>query len=304
MEYKKGTNSRLILILAVILAVASAAITSWTLRANASTAQPTAGSDLETILKRGTIRCGYVSNPPSCIIDPNTKKVSGIVADAIEATAKAAGLRIEWTEEVGFGSMIEGLRANRYDIVPCAIWPTAARAREADFSKALFFSGVSAYVRPNDPRFTHKDYPVINSPRVRVATIDGELAQSIAQTDFPKAQTVGQPQMSELTTMLLNVKENKADVAFVESYFAYEFLQKNPGSLKNMVPGQPIRIFPNTIILRRGQPELKAFLDAALTEQLNLGSIDRLVSQYEPERGIFYASSGESVGNLKAQRWG
>jgi ABC-type amino acid transport substrate-binding protein len=287
-EKNTYSNPRVVVLLAVVLAIVAAAITSWALRAKGGQVQSATASDLESIIKRGSIRCGYVSNPPSCIIDPNTKKVSGIVADAIETVAKAAGLRVEWTEEVGFGSMVEGLRANRYDVVPCAIWPTAARAREADFTRALFYSGVSAYVRPDDSRFLNKPYPVINSPQIKVATIDGELAETIAKTDFPKAQRVGQPQISEITTMLLNVKEKKADVAFVESYFAYEFLQKNPGSVKNMVPGQPIRIFPNTIILRRGQLELKAFLDTALTEQLNLGAIDRLVDQYEPERGIFY----------------
>lgn len=289
MEQKSaGTNLWLVLTLAVILAVASAVGTSLLLRSKAGPAASVAGSDLDRILTRGTIRCGYVSNPPSCIIDPNTKKVSGIVAGAIETVAKAAGLKVEWTEEVGFGSMVEGLRANRYDVVPCAIWPTAARAREADFSRPLFYSGVSAYVRPNDPRFTKKDYSVINSPQMRIATIDGELAETIAQTDFPKAQRIGQPQMSEITTMLLNVKENKADVAFVESYFANQFLKKNSGSVKNILPGEPIRVFPNTIILRRGQPDFKAFLDTALAEQLNLGAIDKLINQYEPERGIFY----------------
>ena len=292
------TNSRLILVLAIILAVATAATTSWIMQAKGPIVQSNADSDLTAIIKRGTIRSGYVSNPPSCTIDPNTKKVSGIVADAIETVAKAAGLKVEWTEEVGFGSMVEGLRANRYDIVPCAIWPTAARAREADFSRALFFSGVSAYVRPNDSRFLNKPYAVINSPGVRIATIDGELAESIARADFPKAQRVGQPQLSEIATMLLNVKENKADVAFVESYFAYEFLQKNPGSVKNMMPGHPIRVFPNTIILRREQLEFKAFLDTALTEQLNLGSIDRLIDQYEPERGIFFRVRKEYVAEL------
>jgi ABC-type amino acid transport substrate-binding protein len=114
--------------------------------------------------------------------------VNGIVADAVETVAKAAGLKVEWTEEVGFGAMIEGLRANRYDVVPCAIWPTAARAREADFSTVLFYSGVSAYVRPNDARFSNKDYTVIDSPQVRIATVDGELAETIAKQDFPKAQ--------------------------------------------------------------------------------------------------------------------
>jgi len=291
-------NTRLVVPLAIVVAIASAAITSWTMHKTDTRSAATVTSDLDNIVKRGTIRAGYVSNPPSCIIDPNTKRVSGIVADTIETVAKSAGLKVEWTEEVGFGSMIEGLRANRYDIVPCAIWPTAARAREADFTRALFYSGVNAYVKPGDSRFSNKDYSVLNSPQVRIATIDGELAETIAKADFPKAQRLGQPQMAEITTMLLNVKEKKADVAFVESYFAYQFLQKNPGSIKKMIPDRPLRVFPNTIVLRRGQSEFKAFLDTALTEQLNLGTIDTLLDRYEPEHGIFYRAIAPYAADL------
>lgn len=247
-----------------------------------------AQSVFSRVLQRGIIRCGYVSNPPSCIIDPNTRKVSGIVAEAIEVAAKAANLKVEWTEEVGFGSMVEGLRAARYDMVPCAIWPTAARAREADFSNALFYSGVSAYVRPNDPKFKGANYSAVNSPAVRIATIDGELGETIAQTDFPRAQRLGSPQMSEITTVLLNVKEHKADVAFVERYFAEQFLSKNPGSVRNLVPNHPIRIFPNTVLLPRNELDLKAFVNTALEEQVNLGTLDRLIDKYEPAPGTFY----------------
>ena len=66
------------------------------------------------------MRCGYVSNPPSCIVDPNTGQLGGIFVDSIEAIGEELGIRIEWTEEVGFGSMIEGLVTGRYDAVPCA----------------------------------------------------------------------------------------------------------------------------------------------------------------------------------------
>jgi len=37
--------------------------------------------------------------------------------------------------------------------------------------------------------------------------MDGEMAASIAQSDFPKAQRVEVPQLSEITTMLLNVQQ-------------------------------------------------------------------------------------------------
>jgi ABC-type amino acid transport substrate-binding protein len=274
--------------IAVIAGLATASL--WSRAPADPTSTTISTSDLDRILERRVIRAGYVSNPPSCIIDPNTKRVTGIVADLIQTIAASADLRVEWTEEVGFGSMVEGLRQGRYDMVPCAIWPTAARAREADFSDPLFYSAVGAYIRPNDRRFGGK-LAAINSPKVRIATVDGELAETIARTQFPQAQIVGLPQLTEITTMLLNVTQNKADVAFVELYFAQEFLKNNPGSLVRLAPEQPVRIFPNTILLRRGEPELKAFLNTAINEQLNLGAVERSLAKYEPARGTFYRVS-------------
>ena len=244
-------------------------------------------NDLDQILNGGAIRCGYVSNPPSCIVDPKTGKVSGVFAEAIEKVADNLGVKVEWKEEVGFGSMIEGIKANRYDIVPCAIWPTAQRTRYADFSIPLFYSGVGIFVRKDDNRFTdHLD--LINSPDVTIATMDGEMSQAIARSDFPKARELAVPQLSEISTMLLNVKNRKADVAFVELYFAHEFLKHNPATIKNIVPDRPIRVFPNTILLKRGEGELKALLNTALDELINLGTVDKLLYKYEPQPGTFY----------------
>jgi ABC-type amino acid transport substrate-binding protein len=283
-------NTAWILVAAAVVAVlASVATMRLYPRPASATMAVTTTADFDRIVERRIIRAGYVSNPPSCIIEPNTKRVTGIVAEAIETIASSAGLKIDWTEEVGFGSMVEGLRTGRYDVVPCAIWPTAARAREADFSAPLFYSGIAAYSRPNDSRF--RTIPAIDAPGVRIATIDGELAETIARTQFPKAQRVGLPQMTDISTMLLNVKENKADVALVELYFAEEFLKNNPGSLARIPMAQPIRTFPNTILLRKGQAELKAFLNTAIEEQHNLGEIDRLVTKYEPAPGTFYRLS-------------
>jgi len=270
---------------ALAVTLGTNALTERTTKFQSST--QAAGSDYDRILKRGTIRCGYVSNPPSSIIDPNTGKVSGIFAEAIERVASTLGLKVEWKEKVAFGSMIEGLLSDRYDMVPCGIWPDTARAKQADFSTPLFFSGVGIYVRQDDDRFTN-DLSAINSPDVKIATIDGEMAATIARNDFPKAQRVELPQLTEITTMLLNVQQKKADVAFVEPYFAYKYMQSNPNSLKR-IDKRPIRVFPNTIMIRKNQYELKATIDTALREMVyTTGIADSLINKYEPEPGIFY----------------
>ena len=167
------------------------------------------------------------------------------------------------------------------------IWPTAARSKRVDFSTPLFYSGVGAFVRADDNRFD-ENLDLINAASISVATMDGEMADAIARNDFPKANRIAVPQLSEISSMLLNVAEGKADVTFVELYFAHEFLQSNPGSLKNVAGSAPIRVFPNTIMLRSGESELKAMLNVASEELLNLGTVERLLTKYEPARGMFY----------------
>lgn len=241
----------------------------------------------EQIKKRGSIRCGWVSNPPSCMKDPNTGKLSGIVVEVMAEIGKKWDLKIDWVEEAGFGSMIEGINADRYDMVPSAIWPNSARAKQADFSAPLFYSGIGVYVRPDDNRFNN-DIKLINSENVKIATMDGEMAEVIAKTDFPNAKTVQVPQLSEITTMLLNVKDGKADVGLVELYFAQQFLKNNPGTLKNIVPNRPIRVFPDTIMIKANEFDLKSALNTAIEELINVGVVDGLIEKYEPAPGTFY----------------
>src|SRR5438309_6353296 len=61
----------------------------------------------DRVVQSGTLRLGYVPYPPGLIKDPNTKKLTGVFAEVIEEAAKNLGLKVEWAEEVGWGTMIE-----------------------------------------------------------------------------------------------------------------------------------------------------------------------------------------------------
>ena len=107
-----------------------------------------AGTDVvyDRVIESGKIRCAYVVYPPSCIKDPNTGKLSGIMVDVIREMGKRLGLEIEFTEEAAWGSMIEGLQTDRYDLVVSGIWPNASRSKLVDFSTPLYYSPIGIYV--------------------------------------------------------------------------------------------------------------------------------------------------------------
>ncbi len=251
-----------------------------------------ATSTYDRVISTGTIRCGYIPYPPGSFKDPNTGKLTGVFVETMEEAARRLDLKVQWTEEVGWATMIEGLQTNRYDMVCTPVWENATRGKVADFSVPLYYSGIGVFTRMNETRFIKKDgsldFAAINSKGVRISTSDGDIAQTIAQADYPNAQEIAVSQMADRAQMLLNVTDGKADIAFNEPQTAFEFSKKNPNKLKNLVPQNPIRIFPNVMMFKRGQPEFKAMLNSSLQEVINSGYVDKLLDKYEPFQGATY----------------
>lgn len=241
----------------------------------------------DRVTQSGKIRAAYVVAEPFVMKDPNSGKLSGIFVEALEQAGKNLGLQIEWAEEASWGTMIEGLQANRYDLVSSGIWANSSRAKQVDFTIPLVYSGIGVYVRPNDNRFTG-NLNAINSETVKIATIDGEMSDIISKTDFPKTQKESLPQLSDVSQVLLSVSQGKADVTFMQPFNAEQFLKSNPGTLKNIAAERPIRVFGNTMIFKPGEVQFKTMLNTALEELLNSGEIDRLIDKYETVPGGFY----------------
>lgn len=241
----------------------------------------------ERVMESGKIRVGYVHYPPGLIIDPNSKKITGIFPEVLEEAARNLDLKIEWVEEVGWGTMVEGLKANRYDLIGSPVWPLSQRAKLADFTVPVYYGGLTAYVRHDDHRFDGK-LQLINDPNVKIATIDGEVTDTTARYDFPKAQRASMPQTTEISTLLNTVTSGRADVTFVEPFVALEFLKTNPNALREPAPGRPLRLYPNTYMFYRNQGHFKAMLDNAILELVNNGFVDRVLDKYEPAKGAFY----------------
>lgn len=244
---------------------------------------------LAKVLDKGEIRVGYVIYPPGMIKDANTGKLSGIFHDALEEAGKNLGLKINWVEEVGWGTMIEGLNSGRYDMIGSAVWPTATRAKNVDFTIPLNYGVIGVYVRSDDNRFANLDK--INSESVTLATIDGEISSFVAKEVFPQAKVLSLPQDTQISLVLLNVTTRKADVAFVEPAVAEEFLANNPNTIKNIAKENPIRAYGNTWVVSKNESAFKNMLDVAIQELQNNGKIDELVEQYSKYPGSFYPVS-------------
>lgn len=241
----------------------------------------------ERVAAKKTLRAAYITYPPAVVRDSKTGKLTGTFVETLERAAENLGWKVEWTEEVGWGSQIEGLQADRYDIIGSPVWANPTRARLTTLSRPVYYSGIGIYVRAGDRRFA-RNSAAINEAKVRIATIDGETADLIARTQFPRAQRVSLPQLSDISEMFLQVTTGKADVAFAEPFFGVAFQKANPGSVANVAETTPIKTLGNCYMMKAGELQLKQALDVAIEDLQNSGFVDRVLDKYEPAPNTFY----------------
>lgn len=274
----------------IVLTVLVSVLTCFVLFASfGSLSAPAAVGGYDTLFKsvqkEGRLRAAYFVGAPLFMIDPNTKQKSGLFYDIVEAAAERLGLKVAWTEEVGYGNMIEGLQGHRYDIVGSGVWINAQRAREADFSIPLFYDALFAYARKGDARFA-KGLSVLNDKRFKISVMDGELGASVAQKDFPLAQTLQLPQSTDFTQLIQNVETGKADIVFLSAAAMRTYQAVRPGKIV-LASDKPLRVFGNAILLPQGEPSLKQALNVALVELMNDGTVDALLRKYEKTPNSF-----------------
>lgn len=240
----------------------------------------------DKIIESGKIKVGYISYPPSFIKDPNTGEYSGIFHEVLQEIGKKLDVKIDYTEEVGWGTMIEAISSGRVDLIATGVWPTTERGKHVDFTNPLYYSTVKTYVRVNDSRFDG-DLSKINNSNIKISSIDGEMTSIIAQLDYPKAKQESLTQMSDVSQVLLNVATGKADVTFAEPAIALEYMAMNPGRIKEVKSVKPVRVFPNAMIVGKGEIELLSTLNIAVDELINNGFVNRVIEKYEKYPGSF-----------------
>lgn len=253
---------------------------------NNATNSPIKESAYNRVLRTGVLRCGYADWPPYVFVkDPTTGKTSGIFVEVTEAVAAKLNIKVEWTANTGWGSMAEDMRGQRFDAFCAGAWRDGQRGRFLTYTMPVFYGSNYPYVAIDDHRFD-KDLAIVNDPTIRISTMDGETSDQVAQQFFPKATKVSIPQLGQITDILTNVADRKADIVFTEPSFVNGFMEANPGKLRR-AQNTPFQTFPTCLAVEIHETELRDMLDSALAELHSTGVIDRIISKYSTDPAVF-----------------
>lgn len=236
-------------------------------------------SAYDRVMRTGTIRCGYAISPPVMVADPNTKVISGLDYDLWQEIGSELDLKIEFTEEAGWGNFIEGLRTGRYDAFCSELWPDPARIKFLSLTMPVIYSFLKTYVRTDDHRFD-ADLEKINAPEVTIPAIEGDVSVKMAQSRFPKASIYYLPQTATSSEMFMAVKTKKADVVFLNQSMIEGFEKENPGILRPLTDLPAPYVFSSHFAVQSGEIQLRDMIDAALRKIIDDGRMERLARQY------------------------
>ena len=248
-----------------------------------------AGDAYDRVIASGKIRCAYSSWPPLMYQDVNTGELKGTSYDLVNALGKKLDLEIEWTEEVNWGNIIEGLITNRYDMFCTGLGQNAPRSKRMDWTDPFLYVAFYGVVREDETRF--QSNADLNNENVSISILEGEAGAITARQHFPKANFSAIPQLAEFPQVLQDVTLNKVDATVVELPSYVDYTKNNPGKLKFLSRETPISVTPVALGLPQGDLEFKVMMNITLQEAINDGTFEQLMDKYPETRDVFLQTS-------------
>ena len=165
-----------------IIALAAALILSLTTSTGFA-----AGSSLNKVLDSGKVRVGTTGDfNPMSFKDPATQQYMGHQIDAARQLAKDLGVEVEFVA-TDWKTLINGIVADKYDIVMTGTSMTVSRAKAAGYTIPWGRTGYLPLVRDdNAGRF--KTWEDLNNPDVTVGYNLGTSFADFVKNRLPKAK--------------------------------------------------------------------------------------------------------------------
>ncbi len=245
-----------------------------------------ASSALTRVNETKTLRCGYVEYLPALTRNFKTEQWEGFDYDIVQAVADRLQLSVEYTTPTGWATVVADLNADKFDMLCSGFWVHPNVGKFALFSRPSFYQPVFIVARADDNRFTPETN--LNTPDLKMVALDGDNPVYIAKADFPEAERLILPNMTDFSQVLVNVATGKADFTIVDACTFGNYNKNNPDILKIIAPNNPIRTYPVSFVFGPEDNVLRDAVNAALDELILDGTINRIMDQYDIYPNSYY----------------
>lgn len=226
------------------------------------------GDVLDRVRNAGTVRVALTeANPPWNFVDAASSRPTGYDVDVANELARRLNVgKVEFIAS-NFQSFIEGVRANRFDMVISGQTITPQRSEQVDFSRPYEVNGVSIFVQAGNRS--------INGPSDlagrRVGVSAGTTQEKLARDKITGADV---RTYDNATLGLTDLGHGGVDAVLV-SRFQGSFLADRNGLPVRPVDGLLEREI-NGMSFKKDSPRFKQAVDQALTAMIDDGTLSQI----------------------------
>ncbi len=242
-----------------------------------STTKPSIAAPTDLIAS-GILTVGSdTTYPPQEFIDTATGKATGFDVDLITEIAKRLGLTAN-VKTANFTTIVDDLKAKRYDVVISAQTITPDRQKQVDFVP-YFNAGQSILVAKGNPK---KVAAVTDLCGKQVGVQDGttELdTLNAANKAECKANPAKLTVLSAQTDVINLLVNGRVDATFQDSPVTDYYLKLNPGRFE--VAGSIVNAAPEGISIRKGDTSMFNAIQQAFNAVKSDGTYDSLFTKWQ-----------------------
>ena len=228
-----------------------------------------AGADFDQIKQTGVFKIGTEGTYAPFTYHDASGALVGFDVEIGREIAKRLGVKAEFLEGKWDG-LIAGIDAKRYDAVINQVGITEARKAKYDFSDPYIASKAVLIVR--DDNTDIKDFPDLKGKKSAQSLTSnfGKLAEKNG------AELVGTDGFDQSIQLVLN---GRADATINDSLSFYDFKKHKPDA-KVKIAAQEANADYSGVIVRKGDPELVAAINKALTDIKADGTYKKISETY------------------------
>ncbi|KPI10604.1 Arogenate dehydratase [Actinobacteria bacterium OK074] len=235
-----------------------------------------AGTLLDTVPERGTLRvCTTGDYRPFSYLDPTTKSYTGIDIDMAGNLAAGLDVRPAFVATT-WAKLLDDFTAGKCDIGMGGISVTLARARKAYFSTPYLTDGKSAIARCADEA-TYQSLDAIDQPGVRVIVNPGGTNEAFAKANIHKATLITH---TDNTTIFDEIVAGRADVMITDTSETKYQAKLHP-ELCAINPDKPFTFAEKAYLLPRGDEEFKEYVDQWVHLATHNGTYDGYAAPWQ-----------------------
>jgi cyclohexadienyl dehydratase len=238
-------------------------------------AQQPAGSRLDEIIKRGSLRVGMTGDyRPFTYLDKVTSKFGGFDVDMAEALGKALGVKVEFVQ-TAWPQLMKDFEADNFDIAMGGVSITLDRQKKGLFSTPIMREGKTPIARCVD-KGKYETIADIDKPGTRVIVNPGGTNERFARANVKNAEV---KVYNDNVTIFDEIANGNADLMMTDSSETLYQQKLHPGVLCAVHPDKPFDFAEKAYWLQR-DVALKAFVDQWLHISIQDGSYKKIYAAW------------------------